>query len=308
MRVVYMGTPEFAVPALDALIAAGHDVVGVFTNPDRPSGRGKVLTASPVKQCAVRHGIEVCQPERFRGDETALAQLTAWAPDCAVVAAYGQILPQSALDVPRLGCVNIHASLLPRYRGAAPINWCLIRGETRTGITTMQMEAGLDSGPILMTAETSIGELETAGSLHDRLMVIGAELIVATLAGLAAGTLTAQPQDHSQATYAPMLSKDTGRVDWTQPARDVANLVRGVNPWPGAFTHHEDRRVKLHLCRPIDGISGAPGEIVEAGRRLIVACGVGAVECLQLQAPGKQPMAALDFLNGFRLAAGERFQ
>lgn len=308
MRIVYMGTPDFAVPALEAIIAARHDVVGVFTNPDRPSGRGKTLTPSPVKQCAVAHGVEVCQPEHFRRDPNALATLQRWAPDCAVVAAYGQILPQAALDVPRLDCVNIHASLLPRYRGAAPINWCIIRGESETGICTMQMEAGLDTGPVLMRGALPIGPLETAGELHDRLMTLGAQLIVPTLQALGDGTITPQPQDDALATYAPMMTKDTGRIDWTASATDVANLIRGVNPWPGAWSHYDGARIKVHLARPVDAPAAEPGVVVDTNRRLIVACGDGAVELLQLQAPGARAMSALDFLNGTSVTAGGRFE
>ncbi len=306
MRIVYMGTPDFAVPALEALVRSRHDVVGVFTNPDRPRGRGKAVAASAVKQCAVRHGIEVSQPTRFRGNAEALDQLRAWRPDCAVVAAYGQILPQEALDVPRLGCVNIHASLLPKYRGAAPINWCLIRGETEAGVTTMQMEAGLDTGPMLLKARTPVGPLVTAGELHDRLMLLGAELIVPTLEGLEDGSLRGEAQDDSASSYAPMISKDTGRVDWSASAVDVANLVRGVNPWPGAWTTHNGKRIKLHLCQVVDG-SGDAGTVLDATRRLVVACGDGAVEFLELQAPGGRAMQARDFLNGYAVAANECF-
>ena len=307
LRVVYMGTPDFAVAALEALVASRHEVVGVFTNPDRPSGRGKSLTASPVKQCAQSHGIDVAQPARFRGDESALEQFRRWNPDVAVVAAYGQILPQVALDVPRLGCVNIHASLLPKYRGAAPINWCIIRGETKSGVTTMQMEAGLDTGPMLLESAVDIGPLETAGELHDRLMQLGADLIVPTLDGLKDGTLRPRSQNEADSSYAPMMSKDTGRIDWTATAHDVVNLVRGVNPWPGAWTHFDDRRLKVHLCQQTAG-DGPAGSVLVADERLVVACGTSAVEILQLQAPGGRAMDAAAFLRGTCVPVGATFE
>jgi methionyl-tRNA formyltransferase len=304
LRIVYMGTPDFAVPALDALVDAGHHVIGVFTNPDRKSGRGKKVRQTPVKKAALRHDVDVFQPKKVRGNDEAYERLAAWEPEVAVVAAYGQILPQRFLDLPEHGCINIHASLLPKYRGAAPINWCIIRGETETGITTMQMEAGLDTGPMLLQRSTPIGELETAGELHDRLSEMGADLIVETLEQLEAGTLEATPQDDDEATYAPMMSKEDGRIDWSEPAADVANLIRGVNPWPGGFTFHDDDRIKLHLARPVEG-DGRPGEIIVADRKLVVAAGAGAVDCLELQAPGKRAMDALDFLNGYELHPGE---
>lgn len=306
LRVVYMGTPEFAVPALEVLSASPHDVVGVFTNPDRPSGRGKRLTPSPVKRFAVDHSIPAFQPERVRRNAEALDTLCGWEPDVVVVTAYGQILPQTILDVPRLGCVNIHASLLPRHRGAAPLNWCIIRGDEETGVTTMLMEAGLDTGPMLLQERTPIGELETAGELHDRLAQIGAQMIVPTIEGLADGSIEPKRQDDTLATYAPMMSKETGRIDWTAPAEDVANLVRGVNPWPGAFATLSGDRIKIHLARVVAG-SAAPGEVVDSDRRLVVACGEEAVEILRLQAPGARAMDAQAFLNGAEIALGARF-
>ncbi len=306
LRVVYMGTPEFAVPALRAILESDHDVVGVFTNPDRPSGRGKRVAMSPVKECAVEHGVPVYQPQRVRGNDEALEQLRAWEPDVVVVTAYGQILPQAILDVPRLGCVNIHASLLPKYRGAAPLNWCIIRGEEETGITTMLMEAGLDTGPMLLRRAVRIGELETAGELHDRLMQLGGDLILPTLEGLSDSSIKPEEQDHEASTYAPMMTKDTGRIDWTASARDVANLIRGVNPWPGAWSMFGGDRVKFHLAHPTDG-AGAPGEVLVADKRLVIATGDGAVEILEVQAPGARAMAALPFLNGYDLEVGARF-
>jgi methionyl-tRNA formyltransferase len=312
LRVVYMGTPDFAVPALRALIASHHDVVGVFTQPDRQRGRGKKVQPPPVKQVAVEHDIPVYQPESVKTDE-ALDKLEAWEPDVTVVAAYGQILPKRILECPRLGSVNIHASLLPKYRGAAPINWCLVHGEDMTGVTMMKMDEGLDTGPILTAEAVEIPELMTAQELHDVLAELGAEMIVEALDDYAAGELEPTPQDDDASSYAPMLSKKDGRVDWTRTAREVADHIRGFNPWPGAFTYHGEEndahRIKLHLARATTG-EGDPGEVLEAdpsSGTLRVACGAGAVDILEIQAPGKRAMDAADFLNGYDIEAGEFF-
>ena len=312
LRVVYMGTPDFAVPALQALIDSHHDVVGVFTQPDRQSGRGKKVRQTPVKKVAVEHEIPVFQPESVKTDE-AYDQLAAWEPDVTVVAAYGQILPERILELPRLGSVNIHASLLPEYRGAAPINWCLVHGEHETGVTMMKMDVGLDTGPILTADKVDIPELMTAQQLHDVLARLGAEMIVGVLDRYAAGELEPTPQDDSESSYASMLSKSDGRVDWSKSAREVANHVRGFNPWPGAFTFHgeEDnsKRIKLHLARAADG-AGEPGEVLRADPSegvLRVACGEGAVDILEIQAPGKRAMDTGDFLNGYDVEPGEFF-
>lgn len=314
LRVAYMGTPEFAVPTLEALLASRHEVVGVFTNPDRRSGRGKKVHPSPVKAAAVAAGVPVYQPRRVRGNDEALEVLTSWAPDVTVVAAYGQILPVSILEVAPMGSLNVHASLLPRYRGAAPINWCIVRGEETTGITIMFMEAGLDTGPMLLTESVEITPEMTSSELHDLLSPMGGPMILRALDGLLDGSITPETQDHDAATWAPMIKKEDGEVDFGGSARQVADHVRGFNPWPGAYAFHaespeadERSRVKLHRARVVDG-EGAPGEILEAsGDRLVVACGEGAVAMLELQAPNKKAMGARDFMNGFRVLPGQFF-
>ncbi|MFU8802798.1 MAG: methionyl-tRNA formyltransferase [Bradymonadaceae bacterium] len=312
LRIVYMGTPDFAVPALEELMASQDEVVGVVTNPDRPSGRGKKMAAPPVKRAAEAAGIEVYQPRRVRTDE-AYDHIVARAPDVIVVAAFGQILPARLLQLPTHGCINIHASLLPKYRGAAPINWCIVRGEAETGVTIMQMDVGLDTGPMLMREATPIGAEETAQEVHDRLAAIGAGLIVETMTRIREGRLEATPQDDAQSTYAPMLSKEHGRIDWTAPARDVANLIRGFNPWPGTYALLEGKdgpqRIKFHRARAV-AASGAPGQVLEADAttgRLIIACGEGAVSALELQVPGRKAMSAGALLRGFELAMGDQF-
>lgn len=306
-----MGTPDFAVPTLRALIAGPHEVVGVVTQPDRPSGRGKHLTPPPVKVVAVEHGLEVFQPETLRKNDDAFAVISAWKPDVCVVAAYGQILPQRFLDIPRLGCVNVHASLLPKYRGASPINAAIIHGETETGVTLMQMDRGLDTGPMLRTLRTEIGALETAQQLHDRLSELGASAINDLLTDLDAGAITPELQDDSQSTYAPLMKKEDGRLDFSKSCVEIANLIRGVNPWPGAYgdLHRDGKvdRIKFHLAEPTEG-TGKPGSILESSGRLVIACGDGAIEALTLQPLGGRPMPAKDFLNGVRLSSSDHFE
>lgn len=312
LRVVYMGTPDFAVPALRALLESHHEVVGVFTQPDRESGRGKKLRPPPVKKVAVEHDIPVFQPESVKTDD-AYETLADWDPDITVVAAYGQILPERILELPNLGSVNIHASLLPKYRGAAPINWCIVEGEDVTGVTMMRMDVGLDTGPILTAESMDIPELMTAQELHDSLAALGAAMIVDTLDAYAAGELEPTPQDDDASSYASMLSKSDGRVQWDQTARRVADHIRGFNPWPGAYTFHDEEdnahRIKLHLARTAPGGRGEPGEVLEADTAdgvLRVACGEGAVDILTIQAPGKRAMDVGDFLNGYDIEVGDQ--
>ncbi|TXD32596.1 methionyl-tRNA formyltransferase [Lujinxingia vulgaris] len=317
LRIVYMGTPDFAVPALNKLIESSDEVVGVVTNPDRPSGRGKKLTPPPVKVAAEAAGIEVYQPEKLRGPEV-LEHLRAWNPDVIVVAAYGQILRNDVLLLPRYGCINIHASLLPAYRGAAPINWAIVRGEAESGVTIMQMERGLDTGPMLLKRKTPIEELDTAQDLHDRLAEMGAELIVDVMRLIHLDSLNPIVQDDAQSSYAPMLKKSDGEIDFRKSAREVADLIRGMNPWPGAFAflHTPDgpQRVKLHLARAHSAATNgadtgaAPGEVIRADEQgLHIACGQGYIECLTLQAPGKRALPVSDFLNGFDLQTDHHF-
>lgn len=305
MRIVFMGTPDFAVPCLQRLLEDGHEVPAVFTQPDKPVGRHAVLTPPPVKQLALSHGIPVYQPTKMR-DGTAAALLRELAPDCLVVVAYGRILPQEILDVPPRGCVNIHGSLLPRYRGAAPIQWSVIRGETVTGVTSMFMDAGMDTGDIIDTLTTPIGENETAGELFERLAPLGARLLSTTLAAIADGTVTRRPQNDAEATMAPMLEKAMGRLDLTRPAQELHNQVRGMNPWPGAFCTAGGKTLKIHETRVAAG-SGAPGTLLCADP-VTVACGEGALQLVTVQPEGKPRMAAEAWLRGARLPQGARLE
>ncbi len=305
MRIVFMGTPDFAVPCLQRLLEDGHEVPAVFTQPDKPVGRHAVLTPPPVKQLALSHGIPVYQPTKMR-DGTVAALLRELAPDCLVVVAYGRILPQEILDVPPRGCVNIHGSLLPRYRGAAPIQWSVIRGETVTGVTSMFMDAGMDTGDIIDTLTTPIGENETAGELFERLAPLGARLLSTTLAAIADGTVTRRPQNDAEATMAPMLEKAMGRLDLTRPAQELHNQVRGMNPWPGAFCTAGGKTLKIHETRVAAG-SGAPGTLLCADP-VTVACGEGALQLVTVQPEGKPRMAAEAWLRGARLPQGARLE
>ena len=305
MRIVFMGTPDFAVPCLQRLLEDGHEVPAVFTQPDKPVGRHAVLTPPPVKQLALSHGIPVYQPAKMR-DGTVAALLRELAPDCLVVVAYGRILPQEILDVPPRGCVNIHGSLLPRYRGAAPIQWSVIRGETVTGVTSMFMDAGMDTGDIIDTLTTPIGENETAGELFERLAPLGARLLSTTLAAIADGTVTRRPQNDAEATMAPMLEKAMGRLDLTRPAQELHNQVRGMNPWPGAFCTAGGKTLKIHETRVAAG-SGVPGTLLCADP-VTVACGEGALQLVTVQPEGKPRMAAEAWLRGARLPQGARLE
>jgi methionyl-tRNA formyltransferase len=303
LRIVFAGTPDFAVPPLEALHAAGHDLAAVYTQPDRPAGRGQALSASPVKQRALELGLPVEQPVTLKDPEAA-GRLRAFGADLMVVVAYGLILPQAVLDVPRLGCWNIHASLLPRWRGAAPIQRALLAGDTITGITIMQMEAGLDSGPVLLVRDTPIGPRELGGELHDRLSQLGAEAIVAAVDAWQAGRITPVPQPPEGATYAAKLSKAEARIDWTQPAAAIDRQVRAFNPWPVAETAWGGRQLRVWQCEPESSVAGAvPGTVLEsAGGRIVVATGDGALRLLQVQVAGRRAMSAAEFLNATSLA------
>ena len=307
MRVVFMGTPEFAVPSLKALLDAGYGVVGVFTQPDRPVGRGHKLAACPVKKLAVERGVPVYQFERLRNEE-GLACLRALAPDIVVTAAFGQILSQALLDVPKMGTVNVHASLLPAYRGAAPINWCILNGETRTGVTTMLTDAGVDTGAMLLRRETDIGETETAAELSARLSQLGAELLIETLKGYIAGEIAPTPQDERLASRQPMLKKEMGLIDWTRSAKEIACQARGLDPWPSAYTDYLGGTLKIYRARPVEG-EGDPGTVLRSSAKegLFVACGEGALEVLEMQAPGGKRMSARAYLAGKKIEPGTRF-
>lgn len=307
MRVVFAGTPEFAAAALRALIAAGHDIPLVLTQPDRPAGRGMKPRMSPVKEVALAHGLTVAQPETLKTAESQrpIAQAQA---DVMVVAAYGLILPQAVLDLPRLGCVNIHASLLPRWRGAAPIHRAIEAGDTETGITLMQMDAGLDTGAMLSRAALPILATDTTGSLHDKLADLGARALVALLPRLAAGAVTPEPQDHTQATYAAKIGREEARLDWSLPAGVLDRRIRAFNPYPGATALLGGELLKLWQARPVPG-QGMPGRVLAVDKaQFTVACGEGALAITEVQKAGgrRQPVAA--FLAGHPLRAGDRLE
>lgn len=308
-RLVFLGTPEFAVPSLEALVDAGHQVEAVFTQPDRPKGRGGQLSSSPVKQAAERHGLPVYQPERVRRPEV-VEQLRGIAPDAMVVVGYGQIIPQSIIDIPKHGIVNVHASLLPRYRGAAPIQWAIANGEERTGVTTMLIDAGLDTGGMLLKWETAIGAEENAPQLGERLAVAGAKLLIETLAQIEAGTLRPEPQDNSQASLAPILKKEDGLINWSEPALRIFNRARGFLPWPGAYSSFRGRLFHIWKARPTNDRGNAqPGTLYGISKRLMAACGESTVlELLEVQIEGRKRMPADVFLNGYRLAENETLE
>ena len=303
MRVVFMGTPDFSVPVLDALVAAGHEVACAYTQPPRPAGRGKRARPSPVQARAEALGIEVRHPRNFReaADRAAFAALQA---EAAVVVAYGLILPQAVLDAPARGCLNVHASLLPRWRGAAPIQRAIMAGDDRTGVCIMAMEAGLDTGPVLLREATEIGPADTAGDLHDRLSEMGARLAVEALGAL--DQLSAVPQSEDGVTYAAKIDKAEAAVAWTGDAAHLVRRINGLSPFPGAHARHGGARLKLLRAREARG-TGAPGEVLGA-EGLVVATGAGAVELTQVQPAGKGPMAAADWRRGARLVAGDRLQ
>lgn len=324
MKLVFLGTPTFAVPTLDRIIAAGHSVVEVLTQPDRPKGRKQELIPSPVKAAAARHGIPVYQPERIRRPE-AVEHLRALAPDAMVVVGYGQIIPQSVIDIAPFGIINVHASLLPELRGAAPLQWAVARGFERTGVTTMRINAGLDTGDILMCRDTAVGPDETAPELSARLAEEGADLLVETLAGLVAGTVHPEPQNDSLATYAPILKKEDGRINWNTPASSIHNLIRGLQPWPGAYTSFRGQSLHLWRSRLVPQRWNLPaGALVHSmhsqglhshglnsnGARGVFAVGGdgAALELLEVQLEGRKKMSAEVFANGHRLTPEDRFE
>jgi methionyl-tRNA formyltransferase len=309
VRIIFWGTPEFALPALRALGDEGHDVAAVVTQPDRPAGRGRELTKSCVKEEAEREGIPVLQPEKARGDEF-IAELRALEADLSVVVAYGQILKPEVLAVPRLGSVNIHGSLLPELRGAAPVQWAIIRGLETTGVTIMHMDAGLDSGPMLLRVEEPIEPDESACELAGRLAEIGAEALVEALALLEAGQLAEEAQDHAKATYAPKLTRELARIDWSKPAAEVSRWIRGLDDVPGAWSPL-GARGPVKLFRPrVEGTGGQPGTVLEADDHVegvLIACGEGAVRVREVQPPGKRRMNAAEWVRGRGVQAGDRF-
>ena len=302
MKLVFMGTPDFAVPSLEALLDAGHEVLAVYTQPDKPQGRKQVLTAPPVKALALTHGIPVYQPATMK-DETEQARLRELAPECIIVVAYGKLLPKAVLDIPPRGCINVHGSLLPRWRGAAPIQWSVIAGDEKAGVTTMQMAEGLDTGDMLLTYETPVGARETAGELFDRLAQAGAALLTETLDTLE--TISPRPQDDSQSCYAHMLDKQMAVIDWSKSAREVDCLIRGLNPWPIALTTLAGERLKVYAAEETAG-SGAAGAVLESDPKkgFVVACGTGALRLLEVQLVGGKRMESGAFLRGHAVGKG----
>jgi len=308
IRTVFMGTPDFALPTLQGLLDFGVDVVAVFTQPDRPKGRGRKLAPPPVKVLAEQRALPVYQPPRLRRSE-AVDTLRRLAPDLIVVVAYGQILPEEVLNIPRLGCINVHASLLPKYRGAAPINKAIIDGESTTGVTTMLMDVGLDTGDMLIKRSTPIGPDETAGELHDRLALLGREAMEETLRRLCAGTLEPVKQNDAESCYAPMLKKEDGRIDWSRSAQQIHNLVRGLEPWPGAYTSFRGEALRIADTGVEAGSDAPAGTIVAADAAGVrIACGQGTLRAGALQLPGKKRLSAADFLRGTALNLGTRLE
>lgn len=304
MRIVFMGTPDFAVPSLQALIDAGHDVCAVYTQPDKPQGRKQILTAPPEKTLALEHDIPVFQPNTLKNEDEQ-ARLRELAPEVIIVVAYGKLLPKAVLDIPPHGCINVHGSLLPRWRGAAPIQWAVIAGDEMAGVTTMQMAEGLDTGDMLLTYETKVGEKETAGELFDRLAQSGAELLTQTLVKL--NDITPRPQDDAQSCYAHMLDKQMAVIDWSKSAHEIDCLIRGLNPWPIALTTLSGERLKVFAAEKAAG-NGEPGTVLEADPKkgLTVACGEGALKLIEIQLVGGKRMKATDFLRGHVIEVGTK--
>ena len=303
MRIVFMGTPEFAVPSLKALVDSGEEVIAVVAQPDKPQGRGLKFSPPPTKVFAEERGIRVLQPKSIRTDDF-LRELRELGPDIIIVAAYGKILPKSVLDLPELGCINVHASLLPKYRGAAPVNWAIARGEKVTGVTIMRMDEGMDTGDMLLAREVPIGDDDTGETLSVKLSAAGAELLVQSLDCLREGDVHPMKQDDSLATYAPMLKKEDGRIDWMKPAREIRDLIRGMLPWPGAFTFLEGKMLKIYRATISEGV-GKGGEVVQAPKGVLrVVTGEGALDILELQLEGGKRLYARDFLSGRKIEPG----
>lgn len=313
MNLIFCGTPEFAVPTLQKLLAEKFSILAVITQPDRPRGRGQKISPSPVKEAALAAGLHVYQPETVK-DESVRAFFEKMKPDAVAIIGYGRIIPAPLLELPRYGWINLHASLLPKYRGAAPINWALVEGETKTGVSTMRLDPGLDTGDILLQRECVIAPEDTAVTLGRKLSELGADLMLETLRGLETGSLRPRPQDHSRATLAPRLKKEDGKIDWTQPAMRIANLVRGLQPWPGTYTLFRGHSCHIWRAHPVSAppksdVPPTPGILVLQDRRLLVACGQSSwLELEELQPENRRRMAARDFLNGLRVRAGERFE
>lgn len=307
LTIVFAGTPRFAVPTFEALINSGFDVPLAVTQPDRPSGRGLELSASPVKVSALSHGVPIAQPDKIKNNESFRAQLEELHPNAIVVVGYGRLIPQWMIDLPRFGNLNLHASLLPKYRGAAPIQWAIAQGETITGVTTMRIDAGLDTGDILLQRELAIGPDDTAETIAPRLAEIGAQLMVETLRGLQAGTVEARPQDNAQATLAPILKKEDGKIDFGRSAYEIWNRLRGFSPWPGAYTTFRGKTFHIWQARPV-AAKIPRTELKVDGGLAYVGCGDSSLELFEVQIEGKKRMSVRDFINGYRPKTGERLE
>lgn len=304
MNIIFMGTPEFAVPTLKALIESNHNVVGVFTQPDKAVGRKQIMTPPPVKVCAEENGIPVFQPNSLKNPE-AEELIKSLAPELMVVVAYGKILPLDILNIPKYGCINGHASILPRHRGASPIQWALVCGDKTTGVTTQLMGEGIDTGDILLTEETAILEDETAGQLHDRLSVVTASLMIKTIEGVEKGTITPIKQDDSLANYAPIINKEMGYLKFDKTAEEICNLIRGFNPWPAAYFMLEGKRVKVFAAKVSDSTNKAPATVVKSSGELVIACADGtAISLIEIQPEGSKRMSAKDYLVGHKINEG----
>ena len=305
MKIVFMGTPDFAVGTLEAIIEAGHEVLLVVTQPDKPKGRSGALQYTPVKECALAHGIEVFQPTKIRLEEN-VAFLRKYEADIFVVAAFGQILPKSILDMPKYGCINVHASLLPKYRGAAPIQWAVINGDKVTGVTIQQMDIGVDTGDIIVTKELAISEEETGGGLFDKLAVVGAEACLEALEQIANGTATRTPQNHDEATHVSMISKEFGNIDWNKSAVEIERLIRGLNPWPSAYTKLDGKTFKIWKAKVVSEENEyATGCIIRVGKgEMLVQTGNGLLSLLEVQLEGKKRMEVDAFLRGYQVEEG----
>ncbi|MBP2650176.1 MAG: Methionyl-tRNA formyltransferase [Firmicutes bacterium] len=307
LKIVYMGTPDFAVPCLDKLVQEAHEILAVVTQPDRPKGRGRKLAPSPVKEAAIRHELPVLQPEKIKTPEF-VAELKALNPDIIIVVAFGQILSSAILELPKLGCINVHASLLPAYRGAAPIHWAVINGEQVTGVTTMYMDVGLDTGDMILKEEIPISADQTTGELYEQLNLLGAELLAKTIELIATGEAPRTVQDNSQASYAKLLTRETESINWQASAQQVHNLVRGLNPWPGAYCHHDGKNLKVWRTRveSAQTVAGKPGQVVVVGEHSFkVATVKGVVEILEVQPESKKRMSAGEYVRGYGLNVGE---
>lgn len=309
MNIVFMGTPEFAVPSLKKLVEFGHNVMLAITQPDKPKGRGKKLSFPPVKEFAIKHGIEVYQPLKLKNNEEVFEKIRRLNPELIVVAAYGKILPEEILKIPKFGCINVHASLLPKYRGAAPINWAVINGEKETGITIMYMEKGLDTGDILLQKSIPILEEDNAETIHDKLAILGGDVLIDAINMMCNGTLMSVKQDDSKATYAPMLEKSMGLINWEKDAIEIRNLIRGLRPWPGAYTYYNGSMLKIWSADVYHCFGDEkPGTIIESDDTLIIKCGKEALKVIEIQGEGTRKMNVEDYLRGHLIKKGDQLE